>query len=660
MFNHVFPDKSVLDGEKRSSEVVLRSIQRNEKAIRLGLRRIQTWRSHKNVPVAVTATSNILEAVMLDHSSNGSETQVRLAYSMAVIRFVNGIVDPMQKKIHAVSIGYLAEQTGISQETVDVRHQATHNNLPSRAVLRGAVCDALKWLFINYWKAQRNHKPYVVSVVEASLREYKKASKAAAKEKIRRAEAAEAAKAAENAANTALADGVTPVVEGEGDADDDNEVVVDGVGVSTDAPNEPLPSTAEAAVVVAIVPTKAEAGEREVEEEKEDEYVKQSLSSLLGVVSVLDVGEALVPLLLSSDFLLKVPRAESVSPSKKNVDIVFTKLESMWGPALSLFEISYPSFALELLRSIVDLLAEPQSPPQSANANGDRKGSHKMLSSARSSSRPSSSSPSSEDLPRRWTVSVLQRWGQHLLEESSFRSLTSAESMKQFLELCLLHTCSDVKPVFECALKLEKKAGRIDPEEATRLSSVFHVHSELPSSTTAALVVGTGSHSTSTKRKSGASSGADVKLKRVKSSSSSNDSTSVINTASFHWQKPKRWTTIPLNALPSGGVNALIAPRVLVLSASGKQSLVTSSSASVGSREEKQVLVGGNEEEEGSASMQVEVDNTQSNHDRREEEEEQQHEEEEEVTNLNIDGGYPREEDVWKDQLHDDIEIDLF
>ena len=40
---------------------------------------------------------------------------------------------------------------------VDVRHEATHNELPSLALLRLAAGRALEWLRASYWQRQAEH-----------------------------------------------------------------------------------------------------------------------------------------------------------------------------------------------------------------------------------------------------------------------------------------------------------------------------------------------------------------------------------------------------------------------------------------------------------------------------------------------------------------------
>ena len=46
---------------------------------------------------------------------------------------------------------------GLPRILVDVRHEASHNELPSLALLRLAAGSALTWLAHSYWQAQADH-----------------------------------------------------------------------------------------------------------------------------------------------------------------------------------------------------------------------------------------------------------------------------------------------------------------------------------------------------------------------------------------------------------------------------------------------------------------------------------------------------------------------
>lgn len=71
---------------------------------------------------------------------------------MSLVRFVNGMVDHMQTSVYAKPIALLARQLGIPAELVGLRHQATHEDLPSLNVLRRAVEEAIEYLRVNaFW-----------------------------------------------------------------------------------------------------------------------------------------------------------------------------------------------------------------------------------------------------------------------------------------------------------------------------------------------------------------------------------------------------------------------------------------------------------------------------------------------------------------------------
>ncbi len=75
-----------------------------------------------------------------------SLTNVRLTYAMAIVRFINGMVDPMQTGTFARSITQIAQQLSIPIELVQMRHQATHEDLPSFAVLKAGLWNCLFYL----------------------------------------------------------------------------------------------------------------------------------------------------------------------------------------------------------------------------------------------------------------------------------------------------------------------------------------------------------------------------------------------------------------------------------------------------------------------------------------------------------------------------------
>jgi ribosomal biogenesis protein LAS1 len=67
-----------------------------------------------------------------------SALALRQSYAIAIIRLVNGLVDPLQVGTYARSINAIAAQLGLPSWLVELRHAATHEELPSLDLLREA------------------------------------------------------------------------------------------------------------------------------------------------------------------------------------------------------------------------------------------------------------------------------------------------------------------------------------------------------------------------------------------------------------------------------------------------------------------------------------------------------------------------------------------
>lgn len=71
---------------------------------------------------------------------------LRQSYAAAVLRLVNGLVDPLQVGTYARPIASIAQQLGLPSWLVELRHAATHEDLPSIDLLREAarqVCQRI-------------------------------------------------------------------------------------------------------------------------------------------------------------------------------------------------------------------------------------------------------------------------------------------------------------------------------------------------------------------------------------------------------------------------------------------------------------------------------------------------------------------------------------
>ncbi|GAA5939831.1 rRNA-processing protein LAS1 [Sporobolomyces koalae] len=119
-----------------------------------GLSRIAVCQSRAQCPSAVETTAHLLRLILLDSdlaSTRPSAHELRLSYSMTLIRFVNSLVDPLQTAYYARSISSLAAQLGLPLWFVELRHHATHEQLPALPVLRQGAREALDWLYGHYW-----------------------------------------------------------------------------------------------------------------------------------------------------------------------------------------------------------------------------------------------------------------------------------------------------------------------------------------------------------------------------------------------------------------------------------------------------------------------------------------------------------------------------
>ncbi|KAG8884687.1 rRNA-processing protein las1 [Tulasnella sp. 332] len=123
-------------------------------AIQFYLEQLCAWRSNTTIPHALEATISLLSVILDDNSTDAPSSNMfslRQAYALAVVRFVNNLVDPLQQGTFARPITSIAAQIGLPAWFVELRHQSTHEELPSLVVLREAAKQALAWLLRNYF-----------------------------------------------------------------------------------------------------------------------------------------------------------------------------------------------------------------------------------------------------------------------------------------------------------------------------------------------------------------------------------------------------------------------------------------------------------------------------------------------------------------------------
>ncbi|KAK1754659.1 Las1-like-domain-containing protein [Echria macrotheca] len=118
--------------------------------------RVSMWMHRGSCPHLVESTALLVAAQLSDlalasTSGGGGYYAVRAAYSAAFSRFVTGLLDSHQDKAKKVSMYGLARSVGLPAGFVELRHQATHESLPSLGRLREAARGALEWIWGGYW-----------------------------------------------------------------------------------------------------------------------------------------------------------------------------------------------------------------------------------------------------------------------------------------------------------------------------------------------------------------------------------------------------------------------------------------------------------------------------------------------------------------------------
>ncbi|RGP62225.1 putative hydroxyacylglutathione hydrolase [Fusarium longipes] len=120
--------------------------------------RVSMWMQRGNCPHLVESTALLMAAMLGDREASAGENAassayaIRAAYSAAFSRFVTGLLDSHQDKQRKQSMYLVAKTIGLPATFVELRHQSTHEQLPSLAKLRTAARKALLWIWDYHWK----------------------------------------------------------------------------------------------------------------------------------------------------------------------------------------------------------------------------------------------------------------------------------------------------------------------------------------------------------------------------------------------------------------------------------------------------------------------------------------------------------------------------
>ncbi|KAF5198351.1 las1-like family protein [Thalictrum thalictroides] len=156
-------------------------------SIAAALARISAWQIRGCTPIQIEVAANIIETQQkdpvfrkdLNKDVSISEELLAMLYSTAIIRLVNGIVDKGRKK-EDISIAERAAQLGLPPMLIDIRHEASHRDLPSLQLVRVASVEVLDWIKSTYWEPQKkkvsfsfhkNKVDYVRKTIKSKLHE---------------------------------------------------------------------------------------------------------------------------------------------------------------------------------------------------------------------------------------------------------------------------------------------------------------------------------------------------------------------------------------------------------------------------------------------------------------------------------------------------------
>jgi ribosomal biogenesis protein LAS1 len=109
-------------------------------------KQLSAWKAVTSLPHALECTLALLVVIQQDRRQENTASgfslnhlSLRHSYASTIIRLVNGLVDPLQLGAYARSIASIASQLGLPAWLVELRHAATHEDLPSLEILREAA-----------------------------------------------------------------------------------------------------------------------------------------------------------------------------------------------------------------------------------------------------------------------------------------------------------------------------------------------------------------------------------------------------------------------------------------------------------------------------------------------------------------------------------------
>jgi hypothetical protein len=145
----------------------------------------QVWkvRCSNSLPHAIESSYCLAQLLLEDATTaaNPSTTcgntssesiTLQLSYSTAIIRSVNGLADGLQQRRRsAAPVSHLCATLGLPGWIVDIRHEATHNALPSLPQLRLAAHTLLGFFLEKYWHFVTGSRQHSLDAATQLLRD---------------------------------------------------------------------------------------------------------------------------------------------------------------------------------------------------------------------------------------------------------------------------------------------------------------------------------------------------------------------------------------------------------------------------------------------------------------------------------------------------------
>ncbi|XP_047532852.1 uncharacterized protein LOC125067959 [Vanessa atalanta] len=129
------------------------------------------WKARcPSLPSGIESTLTLLEVHVQDLNKNNeicTDHLLRLAYSSALMRFVNHMLDKETSK--GLTLYQAAKNSGIPDWIIELRHDTAHSErLPPLDLLREATLTSIQWLQQNYWD---KHKQCINNLVIGKLQD---------------------------------------------------------------------------------------------------------------------------------------------------------------------------------------------------------------------------------------------------------------------------------------------------------------------------------------------------------------------------------------------------------------------------------------------------------------------------------------------------------